>query len=71
MMMTIIDFQAAKKWVKLPTNMQRKLLHNVFCVNCGLATISEYALKDDTYGIVVEASCDKCGSNVVRAIEMQ
>jgi len=69
--MSIIDFKAAQKWRQLPPKMQKQLLQHVFCINCGLATITDYTLRDDTYGIIIEAHCDKCGSEVARVVEME
>ncbi|RKQ33542.1 hypothetical protein [Oceanobacillus halophilus] len=67
--MTVIDFQAAKKWSKIPKNLQEKLLQNVFCPKCGVTKITDYSLNDDEFGIILDGSCSKCGKEVSRLVE--
>ncbi len=67
--MTVIDFKAAQKWFKIPKNIQKRLLSNVFCGKCGVTTIVEYTIHDDKLGILLKGKCRKCGNEVRRFIE--
>ncbi|WP_096186490.1 hypothetical protein [Evansella halocellulosilytica] len=61
--------KAAQKWAKVPKDFQEKLIHNVFCRNCGVTTIVDYEIKDDNQGLTLEGKCKQCGENVVRFVE--
>lgn len=67
--MTVIDFKAAQKWAKIPKNIQKRILSNVFCGKCGVTTIVEYTINDDKLGILLKGKCRKCGNEVRRFIE--
>lgn len=67
--MSIIDFNAMKKWNKLPKITQKLILENVFCSKCGVTTIVGYTMEDDEYGVLIKGKCKKCGKNVARLLE--
>lgn len=64
-----IDFNAAKKWAKLPKDVQKYVLNNVFCPNCGVTTIVRYSLLDDDKGIIIKGKCIVCGDDIARFVE--
>lgn len=68
-MAEVTDFKAIQKWSKLPKDIQKLLLKNVFCSTCGVTTIVEYSILDDKYGILLKGKCRKCGADVARLIE--
>ncbi|MCB8817390.1 hypothetical protein [Desulfosporosinus shakirovi] len=45
--MPVTDFQAVKKWAKIPPNIQQLLINNVFCSTCGVATIVDYTMYNE------------------------
>lgn len=65
----VSDMKALKKWSKIPPNVQRQLIENVFCSKCGVTTIVDYGIHDDRFGIVLNGFCKKCGGRVARMIE--
>lgn len=67
--MSVMDFKAAQKWAKLPRNIQKLLLENVFCSSCGVTTIVNYTLHDDKFGVLIKGKCKKCSKNVARLVE--
>jgi len=67
--MSVTDFKAAKKWSRIPKNIQELLLNNVFCSTCGVTTIVEYSMYNDKFGILLKGKCKKCGKDVARLIE--
>lgn len=67
--MSTIDFNAMKKWNKLPKNIQRLILDNVFCSKCGATTIVDYTMEDNKYGVLIKGKCKKCGKDVARVVE--
>ncbi|MGO4886229.1 hypothetical protein ACJ2A9_00595 [Anaerobacillus sp. MEB173] len=67
--MSVINFNAAKKWNQLPKPVQQQLLDNVFCSSCGVTTIVDYTLHDDEFGLLLKGKCKTCNGNVARLIE--
>ena len=67
--MSKTDFLALQKWNKIPKNMQRKILDNVFCSNCFVTTIVDYTMSDEEHGIVIKGKCKKCGKDIARVVE--
>lgn len=67
--MSVIDYKAARKWNKIPKNVQEMLINNVFCSNCGVTTIVDYDLQNDKFGVLLKGKCKKCGSAVARLVE--
>ena len=65
----VIDIFAAKKWGRIPPNIQHLLINNVFCSKCGVTTIIDYSLHNDRHGILMKGRCKKCGNKVARLIE--
>lgn len=65
----LIDITAAKKWGKIPPDIQQLLINNVFCSKCGVTTIIDYSMYNDRYGILLKGKCKKCGNKVARLIE--
>ncbi|WP_067729934.1 hypothetical protein [Oceanobacillus damuensis] len=67
--MSVIDFEAARKWSKVPKDIQEMLLNNVFCSQCLETTIVDYTLHNDEYGVLLKGKCKKCGEDVARLVE--
>ena len=67
--MSVVDFNAAQKWNKIPKNVQDMLISNVFCSNCGVTTIVDYSMQNDKFGILLKGKCKKCGRDVGRLVE--
>lgn len=67
--MQIIDFDARKKWAKIPPHIQDLIIHNVFCAVCGETTIIDYSLHNDKFGVLLKGKCKKCGGDVARLVE--
>ena len=67
--MSVIDFKATQKWLKISKNIQKQLIDNVFCSDCGVTTIVEYTLNNDKFGVLLEGKCKKCGRDVARLVE--
>ena len=63
------DFQALKKWSRIPEDYQQILINNVFCGNCGVTTIVDYSITSDKYGILLKGKCKICDKDVARLIE--
>ena len=57
------------KWEKLNPEFKELILNNAFCHRCSITTITDYILKNDKYGILIEGKCSKCGGVVVRLVE--
>jgi hypothetical protein len=67
--MSVTDFEAARKWAKIPKNIQQQLVNNVFCSDCGVTTIVEYTMHNDRFGILLKGKCKQCGNDVARYVE--
>ncbi|MFC4025253.1 hypothetical protein ACFOUV_15765 [Oceanobacillus longus] len=67
--MSVIDFEAARKWSKIPRDTQELLLNNVFCSNCFETTIVDYTLHNNENGVLLKGKCKKCGGDVARVVE--
>jgi len=67
--MSKADFSALQKWSKIPKDIQRKILDNVFCSNCFVTTIVDYTMIDEKHGIVIKGKCKKCGKDIARVVE--
>jgi ribosomal protein S27AE len=65
----VSDMKALKKWSAMPDDWKETLINNVFCRNCGVTTIVNYAIVDDNNGIVLQGKCAKCGGAVARFVE--
>ncbi len=63
------DFSALQKWSKIPKDIQKKIIDNVFCSNCHVTTIVDYTMRESDHGYVIEGKCKKCGKNVARFME--
>jgi len=63
------DLKAAQKWNTIPENIQKQLIDNVYCSNCGVTTIVEYSIYNDKFGILLKGKCKKCKEPVVRLVE--
>jgi hypothetical protein len=67
--MSKTDFSALQKWNKIPKDMQRKILDNVFCSNCYVTTIVDYTMSDEKHRIVIRGKCKKCGKDIARVVD--
>lgn len=65
----VSDMKAFKKWSKIPDTFKETLLNNAFCSNCKLTSIIDYAVLNDSNGIVLQGKCAKCGRTVARYVE--
>ena len=63
------DIAALRKWSKLDEATQRRLLANAFCTDCFVATIVDYEITSDKFGIALRGKCKQCGKDVVRVVE--
>ena len=63
------DLKAAQRWKTIPENIQKQLVDNVYCANCGVTTIVEYSIHNDKFGILLKGKCKKCKEPVARLIE--
>jgi predicted house-cleaning noncanonical NTP pyrophosphatase (MazG superfamily) len=66
---TVSDMKALKKWSKMSEEWKETVLNNVFCSNCKLTSIVDYAVVNDSHGIVLRGKCSKCGKTVARYVE--
>lgn len=66
---TVSDLEGLKKWKMIPEDVQKRLLSNAFCVNCGVTTIVEYGIHNDRFGLILKGYCKKCGEVAVRFVE--
>lgn len=69
--MSVIDFEAAQKWNKISTEMQQRLIANVFCANCYTTTIEKFTMHSEKGGVLLKGLCKKCGSDVARFVELE
>lgn len=67
--MDVMDFKAAQKWNKIPKDIQKRILSNVFCPKCGVTTIVQYTFSNDKLGLLLKGACKKCGNEVRRFVE--
>lgn len=67
--MSTTDFTALQKWSKIPKDVQKRIIDNIYCSNCSVTTIVDYTMSDDEFGIVINGKCKKCGKDVARLIE--
>lgn len=67
--MSVTDIRAARKWSKIPKNIQERILNNVYCATCGVTTIVEYSMNNDEFGVLLKGKCKRCGKNVARLVE--
>ncbi|CAG7645291.1 hypothetical protein ACFQI7_25515 [Paenibacillus allorhizosphaerae] len=66
----VIDFAATSEWLKMPDNIRRMYIENVWCGQCSSVTvIEEFSVQLDKYGIVLRGKCSKCSHKVARVIE--
>lgn len=67
--MSVIDLNAARKWGKIPKDIQQRILENAYCSKCSVTTITDYSLYDDEQGVLLKGTCKKCGGEVTRVVE--
>ncbi len=62
--------QARQLWENVPPHIRPKLLANVFCGECrGETTIVNFQGNVKQGMLVLEGSCQRCGSSVARVID--
>jgi len=62
--------QARQLWENVPAHIRPKLLSNVYCGECrGATTIVNYSGSVKQGLLVLEGSCQQCGSEVARVID--
>jgi hypothetical protein len=67
--MSKTDFAALLKWNKMPKDIQKRILDNVFCSNCYVTTIVDYTMSDEEHEIVIKGKCKKCGKDIAHVVE--
>ena len=62
--------EAMRRWNEIPTDIQPKLLSNVYCSKCkDMVEIVDFEATMDKDDLVLKGKCEKCSSNVARLIE--
>jgi len=62
--------QARQLWASVPAHIRPQLLSNVFCGECrGETIIVNYQGNVKSGVLVLEGSCQRCGSVVARVID--
>jgi hypothetical protein len=62
--------QARQLWENVPSHIRPRLLANVFCGECrGETTIVNFQGNVKQGMLVLEGSCQRCGSSVARVID--
>ena len=57
-------------WNKIPPDIQKRLLDNVWCAHCGeMTTITDYSGRIEQGDLILEGFCLRCGNPVTRLIE--
>lgn len=65
-----ISFAAMKQWLEIAEPMRKRILGNVFCGKCGgAASIKDYSVGLEKYGLVLQGKCSTCESHVVRVVD--
>ena len=68
--MSVEDFNANKKWLKIPQNFRDRITNNVYCSHCKTTVkILQFTLTDDSLGVVLNGACPKCSNKVARFVE--
>jgi hypothetical protein len=66
----IISYAAMKTWLEIPEFIRNKIIHNVWCAKCSNeATIRDYTVHTDRFGIFLKGNCTACGHEVARLVE--
>ena len=63
------DELAKKRWLAIPSELRKKLESNVFCVNCGETTITNYEVDSEDHYIILRGYCQSCNGKVARVID--
>lgn len=62
--------KAERIWSKIPPDIQKRLLTNVYCAQCGgVTTITDYTGRIVNGDLILKGSCVRCGNPVTRLIE--
>ena len=67
--MTVTDSKSVQKWRKISKYMQERLLKNVYCSACGVATILDFSMYNDKFGVALKGKCKKCGKDEARLVK--
>jgi len=68
----MIEFskEAMSKWNQIPSDIQIKLLSNVYCSKCkDTVKIVDFKATIDNDDLILKGKCQNCSSNVARLIE--
>lgn len=61
---------AQQRWDRIPPDIQRRLLDNVWCSTCrGSTTIKDYSGRVERGDLLLSGKCAKCDNPVARLIE--
>ena len=62
--------EAELLWGSVPSQVQERILQNVFCGKCGgSVTIVDYTGKEENGDLILEGRCGICGKRVARVVE--
>ena len=68
----IISFEAEKRWKRIPKDLQKRILENVWCCNCADSTAilieSSEMVQND---LILRGKCKTCGHEVCRLVEAE
>lgn len=59
-----------QRWNKIPSDIQKQLLSNVYCINCSdTVTIADFTATMDGSDLILKGKCKEYGGDVVRLIK--
>ena len=61
--------QAKHFWGRIPEEIRRALLDNVWCGKCGVTTIAHFRGTIEGGDLLLRGFCSRCGAEVARHIE--
>lgn len=68
--MTKFTKESMNKWNQIPSDIQVKLLLNVYCSKCkDTIKIIDFEAFMDSSDLILRGKCERCSSNVSRLIE--
>lgn len=64
------DRDAEQIWVLIPVKKRELILANIFCKNCGFATVKEYTIINADGGIKLGGKCETCSCFVEQYVQL-
>lgn len=63
--------EAIRRWNQISSDIQQKLLSNVYCLKCkDTVKIVDFEATMDKDDLILKGKCENCSSNVARLIEV-